>query len=70
MAARITEVSAASPPGFIITYETRLIRSSPNRICGFILPLVATTSPDVRSQRCAATVVEPTSTAMPYAVSA
>ena len=31
-------VSSVSPPGFIITYDTRLIRSSPKRICGFIRP--------------------------------
>ncbi len=32
-------------PGFIITYDTRLIRSSPKRICGFIAPAEASTSP-------------------------
>ena len=50
-------------------YETRLIRSSPKRICGFITPADATTSPLVRSHRCAAMVVEPMSTANPKAVS-
>ncbi|CAB4813131.1 unannotated protein [freshwater metagenome] len=34
----IALVSSASPPGFIITYDTRLMRSSPKRICGFIKP--------------------------------
>ena len=62
-------VSATSPPGFIITYETRLIRSSPKRICGFITPADATTSPVARSSRWPATVVEPMSTATPYAAS-
>ena len=62
-------VSSLSPPGFIITYDTRLIRSSPNRICGFMIPAVANTSPVDRSQRWPATVVEPTSIAMPNAVS-
>ena len=60
-------VSSASPPGFIITYDTRLIRSSPNRICGFIAPAHASTSPVRRSQRWPATVVEPTSNATPSA---
>ena len=41
------------------------MRSSPKRICGFISPADASTSPVVRSQRCPATVVEPTSKAMP-----
>ena len=68
-AVRMHAVSSLSPPGFIITYETRLIRSSPNRICGFITPAVATTSPVDRSQRWPATVVEPTSMATPSAVS-
>ena len=54
-------------PGFIIAYETRLIRSSPKRICGFIAPAEATTSPLTRSQRCAAIVVEPMSKASPKA---
>ena len=43
------------------------MRSSPNRIWGFIAPAEARTAPEVRSQRCAAIVVEPTSTAAPYA---
>ena len=42
---RTTRVSSFSEPGFIITYETRLIRSSPKRICGFISPADASTSP-------------------------
>ena len=64
-AARTASVSCWRPPGFIITYETRLMRSSPKRIWGFIAPAVATTSPDARSHRCPAIVVEPTSTATP-----
>ena len=64
-AVRTAAVISRSPPGCIITYETRLMRSSPNRICGFIAPADATTSPEVRSHRCAAMVVEPTSTAAP-----
>ena len=63
---RTTSISCFSPPGFIMMYDTRLIRSSPKRICGFIRPALATTSPLVSSQRCAAIVVEPTSKAMPY----
>ena len=58
-------VICAAPPGFIIAYDTRLIRSSPKRICGFMSPAAATMSPLVRSHRCAAMVVEPTSTASP-----
>ena len=46
------------------------MRSSPKRICGFIAPTAATTSPLVRSVRCAAMVVEPTSIATPKARSA
>ena len=42
---RTARVSSFSEPGFIITYETRLIRSSPKRICGFISPAEASTSP-------------------------
>ena len=42
---RTARVSSFSAPGFIITYETRLIRSSPKRICGFIAPAEASTSP-------------------------
>ena len=68
-AARMHAVSSLSPPGFIITYETRLMRSSPKRICGFITPAVASTSPVDRSHRWPATVVEPTSMATPSAVS-
>ena len=60
-----TRVMSASPPGFIMTYETRLMRSSPKRICGFMMPLDASTSPVIKSHRCAAMVVEPTSTATP-----
>ena len=64
---RTTRVSSFRDSGFSITYETRLIRSSPKRICGFISPAEASTSPVERSQRWPATVVEPTSKAMPYA---
>ena len=56
-----TRSARASPPGFIITYDTRLIRSSPKRICGFIRPADASTSPVARSQRWPAIVVDPTS---------
>ena len=42
---RTARVSSFSEPGCIITYETRLIRSSPKRICGFIAPAEASTSP-------------------------
>ena len=68
-APRIAAVSSCWPPGFIITYDTRLIRSSPKRICGFINPAEASTSPLARSQRWPATVVEPTSMATPYSSS-
>ena len=68
-ASRTAVVICTAPPGFIIEYETRLIRSSPKRICGFMRPAEATTSPLTRSHRCAAIVVEPTSTARPYAFS-
>ena len=43
------------------------MRSSPKRICGFISPAEASTSPVSRSHRCPATVVEPMSNAIPYA---
>ena len=68
-APRTAAVICSAPPGFIIAYETRLMRSSPKRICGFMRPAEATSSPLSRSQRCAAMVVEPTSTAMPNACS-
>ncbi len=51
IAPRTAPVSSATPSGFIITYDTRLIRSSPNRIWGFIVPAPATTSPVARSTR-------------------
>ncbi len=66
---RTAAVSCWSPPGFIITYDTRLIRSSPKRICGFIRPALATISPPSKVHTCAASVVEPTSMATPYASS-
>ncbi len=68
-ASRTAAVICRAPPGFIIEYDTRLIRSSPKRICGFMRPAEATTSPLTRSQRCAAIVVDPTSTARPNACS-
>ena len=69
IALRITVVSSFSPPLFIITYDTRLIKSSPKRICGFITPLLLITSPVVRSIKCPATVVDPMSIAIPNIVS-
>ena len=68
-ASRTAAVSCSSPPGFIITYDTRLMRSSPKRICGFIRPPLASTSPPNRLHRWPAIVVEPTSTATPKASS-
>ena len=62
-------VSSPAPPAFIMPYETRLIRSSPKRICGFIRPDEASTSPVTRSHTCAASVVEPISIARPCKVS-
>ena len=35
---RTARVSSFTEPGLSMTYETRLIRSSPNRIWGFISP--------------------------------
>ena len=64
-ASRTAAVICAAPPGFIMEYETRLIKSSPKRICGFMTPADAATSPLVKSHKCAAMVVEPTSTARP-----
>ena len=64
-ASRTAAVNSASPPGCIITQDTRLIRSSPKRICGFMRPAPASTSPVARSQRCADKVVEPMSSATP-----
>ena len=58
-----------SEPALSITYETRLIESSPKRIWGFISPAEATDVAGVQVRRCPATVVEPTSNAMPYAAS-
>ena len=65
-ASRTVRVISAAPPGVIMAWLTRLIRSSPNRICGFIRPVDAATAPVRRSHRCAAMVVEPRSTASPY----
>jgi len=55
--------------GFIMMYETRLIRSSPKPIWGFILPAEASTAPVSRLHRCPAMVVEPTSNATPKTAS-
>ena len=65
IARRTAAVRSRSLPGCIMTYETRLMRSSPKRICGFMVPAVASTLPLARSHRCIAIVVEPMSTAMP-----
>ncbi len=64
-ALRTAAVISPAPSGCIIAYETRLIRSSPNRICGFITPLLARTAPSARSARWPAIVVEPMSMATP-----
>ena len=42
-ALRTAAVISPAPSGCIIAYETRLIRSSPKRICGFITPWLART---------------------------
>jgi len=59
------QVISSAPRSFIMAYETRLIRSSPKRIWGFIAPADASTSPLVRSSRWPAMVVDPTSKASP-----
>ena len=64
---RTARVISPAPSGWSIAYETRLIRSSPKRICGFITPWLARTAPSARSARWPAIVVEPTSIATPYA---
>ncbi len=64
-APRTARVISPAPSGCIIAYDTRLIRSSPKRICGFITPFEARTEPSARSARCPAIVVEPTSMATP-----
>ncbi len=64
-ALRTAVVISPAPSGCIIAYETRLIRSSPNRICGFITPLLARTAPSARLARWPAIVVEPMSIATP-----
>ena len=64
---RTARVISAAPSGWSIAYETRLMRSSPKRICGFITPFEARTEPSARSARCPAIVVEPTSIATPNA---
>ena len=58
-------VISPAPSSCIIAYETRLMRSSPNRIWGFMTPLDARTAPSARSARCPAIVVEPMSIATP-----
>ena len=50
-ALRTAAVISPAPSGCIIAYETRLIRSSPKRICGFITPLLARIEPSARSAR-------------------
>ncbi len=47
--------------------ETRLMRSSPKRICGFMTPALARIEPSARFARWPAIVVEPTSMATPNA---
>ena len=64
-ASRTARVISPAPSSCIIAYETRLMRSSPNRICGFITPFEASTAPSARSARCPAIVVEPMSIATP-----
>ena len=64
-ALRTAAVISPAPSGCIIAYETRLIRSSPNRICGFITPVLARTAPSARLARWPAIVVEPMSMATP-----
>ena len=66
-AARTMAVISAAPPSWSMAYETRLMRSSPKRICGFMTPAEASTSPRSRSARWPAMVVEPTSMATPRA---
>ena len=66
-ASRTAFVSASRPSAFIITYETRLIRSSPKRICGLVVPVEASVRPESSETRWAAMVVEPISTATPRA---
>ena len=58
-------VISAAPPGFMMPYDTRLIKSSPNLICGFIAPVEASTLPVTISHKCADMVVDPTSMATP-----
>ena len=64
-ALRTAAVISPAPSGCIIAYETRLIRSSPKRICGFITPALARTAPSARLARWPAIVVEPMSIATP-----
>ena len=64
-APRTARVISPAPSGCIIAYETRLMRSSPNRIWGFISPAEARTAPSARFVRWPAIVVEPTSIATP-----
>ena len=61
-----TFVNFSCDPGLSIQYETRLIKSSPNLICGFIDPSDAMTSPVNKLQRFTAIVVEPISIETPY----
>ncbi len=51
IAARTTAVISTAPPSWSMANETRLMRSSPKRICGFMTPAEASTSPRSRSAR-------------------
>ncbi len=64
-ALRTALVISSAPSGCIIAYETRLMRSSPKRICGFMTPALARTTPSARFARWPAMVVDPMSTATP-----
>ena len=65
IARRTALVISSAPSGCIIAYETRLMRSSPKRICGFITPALARIAPSARFARWPAIVVEPMSIATP-----
>ena len=65
IARRTALVISSAPSGCIIAYETRLMRSSPKRICGFMTPALARTAPSARFARWPAIVVDPMSIATP-----
>jgi hypothetical protein len=48
---RLPDDPRAAPSSCTMAYETRLMRSSPNRICGFMTPAEARISPVARSAR-------------------